>query len=100
MINAFFNQRKFLNGVSTITTSRSIFRIIQKYFFRIYNVDYFLMIFKIVDNALRNCNQSLYNETNVEIAVALIENTIKQDVFTSNQITIFTFYCAQLKLYQ
>ena len=100
MINAFFYQRKLLNAVSTITTSRSVFRAIQRYFFRIYNVDYFLIIFKIADNAFKDNNQSLYNETNVEIAVALIENMIKQNVFISNQIFIFTFYRAQLKLYQ
>ena len=54
----------------------------------------------VADNALKSNNQSLYNETNVEIVVALIENMIKQNGFISNQIIIFTFYRARLKLYQ
>ena len=68
---------KFLNAITTTTTKRFIFRVIQKYFYQTYNVDYFVMIFKISDMTLRNTNESLYNEINVEIAVNLIENMIK-----------------------
>ena len=42
----------------------------------------------------------MYNEINIEIAVNLIENIIKKDIFISNQRIIFTFYRAHLKLYQ
>ena len=90
----------FLNAVTTTTTKRFIFRVIQKYFYRTYNVDYFLIIFKISDMTFKNNNKSLYNEINIEIVVNLTENIIQKDIFILNQIIIFTFYRAQLKLYQ
>ena len=78
MINKLFYQRKLLNVVTTTTTKLSIFRVLQKYFYRIYNVDHFLMIFKTLDMTLKNSNQSLYIEINIEVVVNLTENMIKK----------------------
>ena len=56
MINEFFYQKIFLNTVTTTTTKRSLFQVIQKYFDQTYNVDHFLMIFKISNITLKNNN--------------------------------------------
>ena len=56
MINELFYQNFSLNTVTTKTTKRFIFRVIQKYFYRIYDVNHCLIIFKILHMMMKNNN--------------------------------------------